>query len=90
MGEVQDIAFFSEAEACENEKELPPCHRPANPCCEDETLIHQGDDFKASLADLPVPLPASVDSAEPVVLISEIVPSPSATRIKYSNYDPSL
>jgi hypothetical protein len=91
MGEVQDVALFTKADACEMEQNLPPCHRHMKAaCCEDETLIHQGDDFNASIADLQIIAPAPADAEQPPVLISELVPSSPVSVIKYYFYDPPL
>jgi hypothetical protein len=90
MDEVQNIALFSKADGCEKEKSLPPCHRHANaPCCDDETVIHKGDDFKASTAQAHIIAPASQDIG-PLILISEIIPAAPLAPIQYHNYDPPL
>src|SRR5687768_17674727 len=62
MGEVQSIAIFSKADGCAMEKNLPPCHRHMTaPCCDDETVIHEADDFKLTTAHQQVsPLAADV------------------------------
>lgn len=91
MGEVQNIAFFSEADGCEKEQSLPPCHRHVKiPCCEDKTVVHKGDSFNGSIAHFNFPIPISVAVGYPVLLISEIVPSAPISRIQFCNYDPPL
>jgi hypothetical protein len=91
QGEVQNIALFTKANACEKEKSLPPCHRHAkNPCCEDETVIHEGNDFKASVEQIQLVTPAPIDIDHPLILISEIIPAAPVARIQYYNYDPPL
>src|SRR5688572_17526973 len=76
MGEVQNLALFTKADACEKEKSLPPCHRHQKaPCCEDETYVHDGDDFKASNAHFHVVAPAPIDIEQPMILISEVIPA---------------
>jgi hypothetical protein len=91
MGEVQNIAFFSKADGCKEEERLPPCHKHTTaPCCDDETVVHQGNDFKASAATFHVPVPGAVDAAELHILISEIIPAAPLSRVKYFNYDPPL
>jgi hypothetical protein len=90
MGEVQNIALFTKADGCEMEKKLPPCHRHSqNPCCEDETLIHNAEDFNASLAEMHIDAPAPIYIEQPVV-IAEIIPTVSFSGIQYYNYDPPL
>jgi hypothetical protein len=91
MGEVQNVALFTKADGCEMEKSLPPCHRHVKtPCCADETVVHQGDDFKASMAQIQIAIAASVDIEQAVVLISEVIPTAPLTRIQFHNYDPPL
>lgn len=91
MGEVQNIAFFSKAEGCEKEQSLPPCHRHTKaPCCDDETVIHEADDFKASVAHNHAPVPAPMDIEQPLILISEVIPTAPLARLRYHNYDPPL
>jgi hypothetical protein len=90
MGEVQNVAFFTKADGCEKEQNLPPCHRHQKaPCCADETIIHDGDDFKASIAHFHI-VAAPMEIEQPLVLISEVIPSVPLSRIKYYNYDPPL
>lgn len=91
MGEVQNIAFFSKADGCEREQNLPPCHRHTTaPCCDDETVIHEPDDFKGSVAQYHVAVPVPIDIDHSLVLISELIPTAPLSRFKYFNYDPPL
>ena len=91
MGEVQNVALFTKADGCEKEKSLPPCHRHTKaPCCEDETVIHKGEDFKASMAKVELTAPTSIYIDQPLVLISEVIPSVPVSRIQHYNYDPPL
>ncbi|HEY9046445.1 MAG TPA: hypothetical protein VIN08_11140 [Ohtaekwangia sp.] len=91
QGRVQNIAFFTKAEGCAMEKQLPPCHRhKAAPCCEDETIVHEGQGFKAPVTHITIAPAAAVDINLPVVLISEIIPASPLSQTKYYNYDPQL
>lgn len=91
MDEIQNIALFSKADSCEKEQSLPPCHRHTKaPCCEDETVINKGDDFKASIGQYHVVVPAPLDIEQPLVFISEVIPSAPLSRTRYNNYDPPL
>jgi hypothetical protein len=91
MGEVQQVSFFTKATGCEKEQSLPPCHRHMKaPCCADETIVHKGDDFKASTTDFHFTAPVPLDIEQPLVLISEVIPSALQSRIQYYNYDPPL
>lgn len=91
MGDVQNVAVFTKADVCEREQSLPPCHRHQTaPCCEDETLIHEGQDVKASMPKAQLNAPVAIDVEQAVVLISEVVPSAPAAKAQYYNYDPPL
>src|SRR5687768_2681730 len=92
-GKIQNVAIFAPADPCEAEKSLPPCHRKmmANAhCCDDEQVIHEADDLKASAADLQFAIPVAVDMPLQSIVIAEIIPSASVARIQYYNYDPPL
>ena len=91
MGEVQNIALFGKADSCEIEKALPACHKHMKPaCCEDETVYHEGTDFNGSIEHLHFVAPTPIDIAQPVVVISEVVPVSPLAKVKYCNYDPPL
>jgi hypothetical protein len=91
MGKVQNIALFGKAESCQKEKALPACHKHMKPaCCEDETVIHEGTDFKGSIEHIHIAVPAPVDIEQAVALISEVIPSSPLAQFKYYNYDPPL
>lgn len=90
MGAVQNIALFAKAESCEKESS-PPCHRHTKaPCCDDETVIHKSDDLKASIEHMHVSIAAPMDLDQPLILISEVIPTAPLSRFKYYNYDPPL
>lgn len=87
-GAVQDVSLFSQADCCEKK---PACHRHMKgPCCEDETVIHKGEELKGAVAQIYLMVPAAVDTVLPGVLISEVIPSVPLPGIKYYNYDPPL
>jgi len=90
QGEVQHIALFTKAEKCENEAPLPPCHRQMKSgCCADRTFIHESDDFKQA-AHICITLPAPSDLEQPLVFISEVIPSAPRAVAHNSPYDPPL
>lgn len=90
-GQIQNIALFTKAEGCAKEQKLPPCHRHMKaPCCEDETVIHNAEDFKASPTHFNINAPAAIDLEQSMVVIAEIIPATPAARVKYYNYDPPL
>lgn len=88
-GRIQDVALFNKADGCAMEKKMPPCHgHESKPCCEDESIIHQGEDFQASLSDISVsPMPALNIELAPI-LISEVIPLTIVARTHFHNYDP--
>lgn len=73
------------------EKRMPPCHKhETKPCCEDETIVHEGQDFKVSATDITIAAITAMDMQLPPVLISEVIPSAPISRITLYNYDPPL
>lgn len=90
MDEVQNVTLFAKADTCEKEQSLPPCPLHTNaPCCDDQTIIHQSDDFKAALSYLDV-APITFYIKPPVVILAEIIPSTYTAPVKYVSYDPPL
>jgi hypothetical protein len=88
-GEIQNIALFSKSDGCDKEKQLPLCHRHELPaCCEDETVVHEGKEFKNSTPQINIPAPPVVNLAWSPVLISEIARD-AGERALY-NYDTPL
>ena len=48
-GELESISVITAPQPCGMQKDLPPCHRQMTPsCCEDETIIHDGNEFSHS------------------------------------------
>lgn len=91
MGEVRNISFFTPAESCDLAKSLPPCHRHTlPPCCDDETLVHNGEDFQALSDNVHLAAPAADHIVQPNVLIAEVIPASPASRTPYYHYDPPL
>lgn len=89
--EVQNVALFGKADSCEKEKSLPPCHRHLKaPCCADETLLHEGNDFKTSVEHIHLVAPVPTYMEQPPVFISEVIPAAPLSRIHYYNYDAPL
>ena len=90
-GTLKELAVLTKAKGCEKEMKLPPCHRHlASPCCEDETIIHEGKGFKASLSEVTIsPSPFS-HIVLPEVIIAEVIPTAPASKISYYGYDPPL
>ena len=90
-GQIKSIALFKKAEGCEKEKKLPPCHRQESiPCCQDETIVHNAQDFKGSETQIIIAPVTLIDVIQPSVLLSEIIPSLNIPLPQYYNYDPPL
>jgi hypothetical protein len=90
-GHVQDIALFTKSAGCAMEKKMPPCHKhESKPCCEDETILHQGEDFQASVTDITLAVVPVMDMELPSILISEVIPSAPVSRTRFYQYDPPL
>lgn len=89
-GHIQNIALFTRADGCEM-KRIPPCHKhESKPCCEDETIIHEAENFKVSTTEITISPLSSLDLELPRVLISEVVPSAPVSRVRFCNYDPPV
>lgn len=89
--EIQNISFLTKAEACEMERELPPCHRHMTaPCCEDETIVHEGEELKNPVSALDIPASLAMDLTKLHVIIAEVVPPAPFTHASRYLYDPPL
>lgn len=88
-GQIQNIALFTRADGCEMEKRIPPCHKhQSKACCEDETIVHQGENFKVSATEIMLsPVPA-LEIELPLVPISEVIPSAFVSGARFYNYSP--
>jgi hypothetical protein len=70
---------------------MPPCHRPASKsCCANESIVHDGDDFKAAIKGVMLPVVSVIDMELPHVLLAEVIPSIQFTPSEFFNYDPPL
>jgi len=90
MGEVQSITLFGKANGCEKEQNLPPCHHEKAPCCQDDTVVHQRADFQASFAHFQYSAPLLYVVDQPLIPISEIIPTALVAKQGYTHYDPPL
>lgn len=89
--ELQNFALFSKADGCHLEKPLPPCHKPASPgCCDDQTIVHQSEDFKVSVKHAYLSPVISVIIDQAPVLISEIIPGEPVSKTGFYKYDSPL
>lgn len=91
-GEVRNIALFGKADGCEKEKQLPRCyrHEVSSTCCQDKTLIHDSDNFRADAVQVDGS-PSAIEYFIPGhVILDEIVSSISITSPHYYDYDPPL
>jgi len=90
-GEIQNISLFGRAERCAMEMSMPPCHRHmAGSCCDDETVVHQGEDFSASYTEITIPPAQFIVAALPSIILNEVIPSTVSSRAKHFNYDAPL
>lgn len=90
-GQIQNIALFTKAEGCEMEKKMPPCHRQeSKPCCQDETIVHDAQDFKSNINQISIAALPVVDRIQPAVLIAEVIPSSIVSIKHYADYDPPI
>jgi hypothetical protein len=90
-GEVQNVALFSKAQPCEKEMKMPPCHRhQTSSCCDDETIVHEGEDFNTVSSEVSIPPVSFITIAPPVIMLSEIIPFHYISEAKLSNYDTPL
>jgi hypothetical protein len=90
-GEIQKIALFTKADGCEKERKLPPCHRQEkSSCCDDEAIVHEGEDFNASSSEVSIPPVSFVVIAPPAIILSEIIPVSYLPKVKHFNYDTPL
>jgi len=92
MGDVQNVTLFSESSGCEMPKKIiPPCHKHVQePCCDDETVVHESDDVFASQNEATVVGPDSLHLAALPVFIADIVPSNTLAQTYRPLYDPPL
>lgn len=89
-GQIRNVALFTKADECEMEKQMPPCHKQlTKPCCEDETIVHEAEDFKVTSTDITLTVPVA-DMEWPPVFISEVIPAVPLSRTAYHHYDPPL
>ncbi len=87
-GRVHDVSLLSDADECPMERQLPPCHKPKNSCCTNERIIHEADDFNASVApSAPEHSPLVAELAPPVV-IAFIIPERAASFHTFDAYSP--
>lgn len=89
QGEIKNVSLFSKAPACEKEQNLPACHRhETKSCCDDQTIVHEGQDFKASVTDLALFSAPVLEIVLPVVLISLDLPVVTDLTNTFYHYDP--
>jgi hypothetical protein len=90
-GEIFNLSLLSHAEGCGMEKNVPPCHKQmVASCCEDDTILHEGEGFKASLSDVNLSTSPALEIQLPPVIVAEVVPLIPLLRTDYYNYDPPL
>lgn len=89
-GSVKAVAFLEQADGC-GHATLPPCHLALmKGCCENESIVHKGDDFKTYSSEITITTSPFVDVVLPSILLAEIIPSALVVNTHYRNYDPPL
>lgn len=89
--EIRSVALFSKADGCEKQQSLPPCHRHSGAaCCDDETVVNQADDFKASVAHADAPFPVPIQLGPMLVLIAEVIPAAPHSHFQGRHYHSPL
>lgn len=90
-GHVQNIALFTKADGCAMEKRIPPCHKhESKPCCEDETIVHDAQDFKSNVSQINITAPPVLDVIVPATFIAEVIPSLTISFNQHADYDPPI
>ncbi len=88
-GQVKHVGLFDKAEACEMEKQLPPCHRElGSACCEDLTLIHEDEDFNSNCVSVEWSPSLIFDDVATTILLAEVVHS--ASPVGFQIYHPPV
>jgi len=73
------------------EKKMPPCHKKeSKPCCEDQAIVHEVQDFKGTISQISIVTPPVLDIVEPATFIAEIIPSSINFFKYYADYDPPI
>jgi hypothetical protein len=89
-GSVKEVAFLDEADGCDHAT-IPPCHRALmKGCCENESIVHKADDFKAYSSEISIAASPFVAVIQPSILLAEVIPTASVSKTQYVNYDPPL
>jgi hypothetical protein len=90
-GQVAHVALLSEADKCAMEKSLPTCHKQVTTsCCDDETIVHEAEGFKAASHESALIPLIAVDQDLTSVIISSIIPENPVAQNFYDRYDPPL
>lgn len=90
-GEVKNMSLFTKADGCEKEKSLPPCHKDMSaPCCDDTTILHEGEGFKAADSNIIIAPLTSIDIELFEVILAEVIPSFDSKNHSLPVYDPPL
>jgi len=88
-GHVQNIALLAPAEKCAMEKQMPPCHKKeTKPCCEDQTVVHDAQDFKGNGNQVNIAQPIVFIVSQPWVIVANLTPAPVFVVNNVTDYDP--
>lgn len=89
-GSVKTVAFLHQADDC-GHSTVPPCHRALiKDCCENESIVHEAEDFKTYSTKISIPAASFIDVVQSLVLVAELIPSVTTSKNYYHNYHPPL
>jgi hypothetical protein len=88
-GHIQDIAWLAPAEKCAMEKQMPPCHKKeAKPCCEDQTVMHESQDFKGNGNEINLAQLVAFIISQPWIIVANLTPPLFSVVNNFTDYDP--
>jgi hypothetical protein len=87
---IQNVALLTKAESCGMNMQSTEDHQhEANTCCQDETIVHDAQDFKNTINQVNLSATQFVYVDTPPIIIAEVIPASNASDVYY-NYDPPL
>lgn len=91
-GDLQHIAFFDKAPACDKEENLPPCHQQQpKSCCEDTVVTHATQEtLQPPVIHHGVGPDLLSDLTYAEVVVAEIIPAAPARDAGYTHHSPPL
>lgn len=89
-GHVQNISLFTKADVCGMEKQSRSCREHQKSCCDDASVVHHGEHFKASANEVALAkiFPTEIDL--PYRFVVQFIPVLTAKSEWLDAYDPPL